>query len=242
MCSSDLLNRVEMQMANKRQSSGRKRKKRKRTDCGDRPLDHTRDRALKMVKEGAYRKATTLLTGACDFLTDEENMKWAEKLHPRSSDSVGALSGSDGPPLHTDTHREDQDPVEDDNVHPLKGVRFAALKAPGPSGLRPEHLSELLGVSRRRVANRCLRALGKLLDCLERGGLTESARWLIRSRTILIPKKSGKAPMPLKVGEVFRSANAKRTLRRSMPKVTSTFTKMRQWGIGIPGGADALMH
>ena len=31
-------------------------------------------------------------------------------------------------------------------TEPLKGVRFGALKAPGPSGARAEHLAELLGV------------------------------------------------------------------------------------------------
>ena len=132
---------------------------------------------------------------------------------------------------------QDPDPVDEDYVHPLKGVHFAALKAPGPSGLRPEHLSELLGVPRRRVANRLLKALGKLIDLIGKGRLFNDARWITRSRTIFIPKKSGKAPRPLKVGEVLRSSNAKRLLKQNMPKIRSTFIQKRQWGIAVPGGA-----
>ena len=50
--------------------------------------------------------------------------------------------------------------------HPLQGVRFAALRGPGPSGTRPEDLAEMLGVLRRRVASKATRALGLLLDVI----------------------------------------------------------------------------
>ena len=192
-----------------------------------------------MVKEGAYRKAIVTLSDKTSHMSADEDRKWAAELHPRSLNPAEALSGNDEA---RNASAQDPDPVDEDYVHPLKGVHFAALKAPGPSGLRPEHLSELLGVPRRRVANRLLKALGKLIDLIGKGRLSNDARWITRSRTIFIPKKSGKAPRPLKVGEVLRSSNAKRLLKQNMPKIRSTFIQKRQWGIAVPGGAEALIH
>jgi hypothetical protein len=124
----------------------------------------------------------------------------------------------------------------------LQGVRIAALKAPGPSGMRPEHLSELIGVHRRRVANRLLRFLGDLLDAVNGGALAEEARWMTRSRTIRLEKKGSCMPRPIKVGEVLRAAAAKRLLRSVGPRLRAHFVGMRQWGVSLPGGAEALAH
>ena len=74
--------------------------------------------------------------------------------------------------------------------NPLKGIHFGALKAPGPSGMIPEHISELLSV-RRRVANKALAALDKLQHIVSKGGLDERARWITFSRTIFVRKKVG---------------------------------------------------
>ena len=41
----------------------------------------------------------------------------------------------------------------------LKGISFAAMSAPGPSGARHEHLRSFLRIKRRCVVNRLLRVL-----------------------------------------------------------------------------------
>ena len=78
-----LLNRVKLQLANGRQSIKGSRKRKKKTSNGDKAPDPVRDRAIKMVKEGAYRKAISAVTSTGSRLSDEENVKWADKLHPR---------------------------------------------------------------------------------------------------------------------------------------------------------------
>ena len=78
----------------------------------------------------------------------------------------------------------------------MRGVRFAALKAPGPSGMRAEHLSELLGIPRKRVANKLLGSLSKLARVIKQGLLCEDARWITRSRTIFIGEKHSDEPRP----------------------------------------------
>ena len=108
----------------------------------------------------------------------------------------------------------------------MRGVKSAALKAPGPSGTRPEHISELIGIRRKRTANKLLRSLGALLDQIEQGSLSENSRWITRSRSIFVGKKAGKDPRPLKIGEVLRATAAKRLLRRNAPKLRPIFVKM----------------
>ena len=115
----------------------------------------------------------------------DSTMHWARELHPSAWDPTSALAA----PSPQGGGQAPQAAADGEHDHPLRGVRFAALKAPGPSGLRPEHIAELLGVRRRRLANKLLRALGRLLDAIAGGRLCEEARWITRSRSIFIEKR-----------------------------------------------------
>ena len=52
----------------------------------------------------------------------------------------------------------------------------------------------------------------------------------------------GHTPRPLKVGEALRAAAAKRTLQDCEHRLRPKLLEMRQWGVAIPGGAEALCH
>merc|ERR1711954_200643 len=134
-------------------------------------------------------------------------------------------------------HRQ-HDPVVQD---PLRGIHFAALKAPGPSGLRPEHLSELMSV-RRREANKFMNALGLIVDGIREGSLLEEARWITFSRTIFIGTKGGKKPRPIKVGELLRAVAARGILNKNEKRLRKFLARNHQFGIAISGGVEALVH
>ena len=76
--------------------------------------------------------------------------------------------------------------------------------------------------------------------------MVEEGRWLTYSRVIYLQKKKGElildTPRPIKVGEVLRSAAAKRTLRKHEQTLLPTLIRMRQYGVSLPGGAEALAH
>ena len=169
------------------------------------------------MREGAYRKAIGTLTSGIAAMTPQQNKQWAERLHPPARNSTAALSDAPRREACQNAPGPLDGPSGDSSSrtpgHPLRGVRFGALKAPGPSGMRPEHISELLSVSRRRLASRLLGALGQLLDAVSRGELHAAARWSTFTRTIYIEKKSGPEPRAIKIGEVLRAAAAKRLLR-----------------------------
>ena len=100
----------------------------------------------------------------------------------------------------------------------------------------------MLGTSRKRLANKLLRALGGVVDLIQAGGLCEEARWMTRTRMFNIPKKSCKISRTIKSGEFLRSSAARRILRQGAPKLRPIFVAMRQWGVAIPNGAEALVH
>ena len=141
------------------------------------------------MKEGAYRKAIAAVSHDSLPFSNEENRTWADKLHPRSRNPVEACSRGDPTQPASDDPTDEAEPGDDGYIHPLSGVRFAALKAPSPSGLRPEHLSELLGVSRRRVATAYYEPLAgswtaskKEISQITYAGLTVLARFSLRKK------------------------------------------------------------
>ena len=196
----ELLSRVELQMA----GGGRQGRRRKQT------TSRRQEQARRQTAEGAYRKVAQTLTTSIAQLTPQQNREWAVWLHPRAADPATACSAQDGslqpPPQEPDVNAEaDEDP--------LRGVRFGTLKAPGPTGLRPQRIAEVLAVRRRRSARRLRRTLGLLLDAIASGSVVEEGRWLAYFCLVYSQKKRGElildTPCPIKVGEVLRSAAAK---------------------------------
>ena len=110
-----------------------------------------------MVAEGAYRKSLNSLTGEVATFTPTEEKRWAHQLLPRSNAPGQALApprerpaagaAPQGPNL-----RAAATPGNDEDKHPLKGVCYSALTGPGPSGMRPEHAKEMVGIRQRPLA------------------------------------------------------------------------------------------
>ena len=167
---SALVDRIEMQQASRTGRTRKRQRARADMDCTGR-----RARILKQASEGAYRKAIDSLTTEVASFTSEENTRWATVLHPASTNRAAALVTDPSAAIHDRLADlvSDSDNADHDVSHPLRGVHFGALKGPGPSGTRPEHVSELLGVNRKRIASRALGALGKLMDKMEQGKLPE---------------------------------------------------------------------
>ena len=120
-------------------------------------------------------------------------------------------------------------------------MKYSALVGPGPTGCRPEHFRDMLSVPRRADANRLLRALSTFHKCIDSGSLPDACRFITRTRLMWQRKKNGK-PRPIKMGEVLRSCYAKHLVHKHRVKLRTTCLSMHQWGIGLPGAAEALSH
>ena len=207
--------------------------------------DRKSRKAKEVAAEGAHAKATRGLVSEMMNLTATDNLKYANELLPRSSDSSSALSSQvDVPSPDAPASGDTPTPSRSDRwqeCSPLKGVKYASLVAPGPSGARPEHLRDMLSVPRRADANRLLKSLAAFHKAIDNGALPADARWITRTRLCWQRKKSGK-PRPIKMGEFLRSCYVKQLVHQHRVKLRQTCLGMHQWGIGLPGAVEALAH
>ena len=91
-----------------------------------------------------------------------------------------------------------------DNVrHVLKGIRFGALSAAGPSGCRPEHLNGARSAQPRAAASRLSRAITEFYEVASVGGLADHCRWLLGSKLVFLRKKVGNKPRLIRIGEFW---------------------------------------
>ena len=121
-------------------------------------------------------------------------------------------------------------------------MRFVALSAPGPSGGRPEHIQEALQAKSRTVTGKLLQSLGRFESKALAGALPSSMRWIARSRLVYLKKKDGDKPRPIRIGEVIKRIASKRAVRADRQTIETKMREMRQWGVGTPGGCEALVH
>jgi hypothetical protein len=192
-------------------------------------------RARRLAKEGARSKAVAGLQGGIKPLTTEQQHDWSAKLLPQADHPLPAVAA--GPPTPSTTQG-----LRGPDVHPLKDVRFPPMTAPGPSLTRPEHIQDMLGVRRRCVANRFLRAIGRAVDLGLRGELPEAARWILGSGVTFLEKPGKDAPRPIRAGEWLRKVISKSLLNRHRKQIQKLMISLHQFGVAMPGGCEALFH
>lgn len=220
-----------------------------------------------MARDGAFSKAIRRLDVAeVPKYSEEELRKWADLLIPRTpSDAadLGARAIETSEPAHWKSLQRNAHPKaaaaaglsgEEGCGRPdnpmlgdyAKGVRFPALSAPGPSGLRPEHLRELALC--RKVSSRQAfqRAMDRFVAAGIKGALNaEATRWITESAVTFLKKPGaveGAAPRPIRVGEVLRRWVAKRIAAMEKSTLGKLFARGRQFGVACPGGVEVLAH
>ena len=217
------------------QNHQRKEARKKSLLDGDNSRSKAR-RAKDLAQNGAYSKAVSSLTSELASFTPAEEVAWSEQLLPRSGRPDEVLAEAVVVDLASDTT-----PPRDAMRQVLKGVHFKASSAPGPSGCRPEHLQDALSSRPRSSASRLLVALNELYSKAVAGELAPHCRWLLGSRLIFLRKKSGK-PRPIRIGEFWRRFIGKKLVSGTATNMRPTFAKARQYGVGIPGGCEGLIH
>ena len=232
-----LLARAESQAAQRQQESRQPR--------------NIGSRARQLAREGAYRKAVTALTGSTAELTSVDQRRWAGQLLPPSrlppdqacagTAPAAPLSGAAGVDIGDGSSAASHASASLWG-QALQGVRFAALSAPGPSGMRPEHLREALLAGRRSSVNRLLKAIAEVGARGRSGALPLSARWLVDSQVVFLRKPRTQTPRPIRVGEVWRRVVAKQLISCQRDALQRLFLQHRQAGVAMPGGAEALIH
>ena len=117
-------------------------------------------------------------------------------------------------------------------------LSFPAATAPGPSGLRADHLRDILTSVSSDTADRVLTALTKLTNCSLNGLLPSSFAEFFLSARLLPFKKPNDGVRPIAVGEVLRRLVAKVALHQVLPEAQERL-QPTQVGVGVK---DAVTH
>ena len=69
-----------------------------------------------------------------------------------------------------------------------------------------------------------------------------TAHWITDSRVVFLRKPGTDTPRPIRVGELWRRVVAKGLAADNRTHLQRLFLAHRQCGVGLPGGAEALVH
>ena len=97
-------------------------------------------------------------------------------------------------------------------------------------------------MTRCAVTTRLLRAEAKFVQTARRGALPPQAHWITDSRLVFLRKVGSETPRPIRVGEMLRRVVAKRIAFDTRSANLKHLASVRQCGVGLPGGAEALIH
>ena len=197
--------------------------------AGNRPLtpSQKRELAVALAREGFAKKACNALlsTGLC--APTQATADALQALHPvQSPPDPATLAGL--PVAHE---------IVPDAV--AKALRsFPAETAPGPSGLRVQHLREAgaLGCSDALYSH-----LAAVLNLLVQGAACpEAAATFAGASLLALPKPSG-GVRPIAVGEVLRRLASKCMMALVREEARSFFWPA-QLGVGVKAGTEIAVH
>ena len=86
------------------------------------------------------------------------------------------------------------------------------------------------------------KAIGALGERRRAGTLPASALWILDSRVAYLRKPGTDTPRPIRVGKLWKRVVAKRLVHAQREHLQRLFLHHRQCGVGLPSGADALVH
>ena len=124
----------------------------------------------------------------------------------------------------------------------LKAVKsFPADTAPGPSGLRANHLKEGVCCPSPSRAQSTLLHLSRLVTLLSSGSCPPSVIPHLCGATLLASQKKSGGLRPIAIGEVLRRLTSKCLSAHVLPLVKCVLPP-HQVGVGTHNGAEALIH
>jgi len=117
---------------------------------------------------------------------------------------------------------------------------FSKGSAPGPSGLRANHLKEAVFCPSPDRANHALHCLMKLVNLLWAGIAPGSVISHLCGASLLPCKKDG-GLCPIAIGEVLHRLTSKCAARSVQSEALGILAPL-QLGVGIPAGCKAIVH
>jgi hypothetical protein len=206
----------------------RKRKKQQQTVVSQE--ERNAIRSSRLVKEGQYSRAAQALTSAGLVEQTQTTTAAMLQLHPQGPRVIPRADEPDTPALSFDKE------------HVLKCIKsFKAGSAPGPSGLRAEHIKVAVKKVPRNRTDKALDAVTKLVNVLGAGHLPEEAAPYFSGARLFGGKKKCGGIRPIAVGTITRRLVSKCFSFTVSVKAAQLLAPF-QLGVGVRGGCEALVH
>ena len=124
----------------------------------------------------------------------EEQKSWADQLALQCEDGQAFAAKQEEKSKEAQTELPQvEDPAQ--KPAPFKGIRFSPMAGPGPTGGRPEHCFEFMGVRKRSIATRLGKLLARIVELGVKGALPPTLRWILHSALVYL-EKPGKHTLP----------------------------------------------
>ena len=186
-------------------------------------------RSLHLARLGRYRDAVSALSQIPPVTPSDASLAQLEALHP----SAAGL-----PPLSPPA----SDAPEVSCAHIIHAIRsFPRGSAGGRDGMRPQFLQDIIRRTAAPLRSHTLDCIANLVAIMLQGRLpTDLSPFLASASLVGIPKPSG-GIRPIAVGLTLRRLASKVALQLVREEVTSHLQPL-QLGVGVPRGAEAIVH
>jgi hypothetical protein len=185
-------------------------------------------RARQAIQDGHYRKAIQALSSS-GLAPVSEIVKDDLLKHPQ----LPSPSVPSSPPPSSVR-------IEESCV--LRALKtFPPGTAPGPSGLKVNHLKEAALCPSPARASAALQSLSKVTNILGSGLAPSEVFPHICGATLLAIRKKNGGLRPIAIGEVLRRLVSK-CLSRMVSSEAACILSPLQVGVGVPAGAEAIVH
>ena len=192
----------------------------------DTDTEQRQQRCLELAADGQYSKAAKALVNPRPLERNEATEKSLQEKHPLAQSEVDL----------TDLAAPDRAQVpEFDGTQVKKMLKsFSRGTAPGPSGLRAQHLKDAI---RSAHGDEATEQITSICNILARGDAPENISQYLAGATLMALEKPGGGIRPIAIGEVIRRLVSK-CFCKYFEKDANAYLWPRQIGVAAPLGAE----
>ena len=206
------------------------RGKRKPSDREKTQQERNVERAAMLLQEGQYSRAAKALVSRGISQGSAEARQEMEDKHPTKEVPPTPEEVNSTPPI-TISSRQVYESI----------MGFKAGTAPGPSGMRAEHLKEAKAARTEGRGAASVLALTRLVNTMTAGNIpTEVTPYICGGNLFASIKKNG-GHRPVAVGDILRRLTSKCVAYATSGRAAQIL-RPQQFGVGVRGGCEGVVH